>query len=220
MSASTFDPSTLTSTPLSVVATVSRLVSKVTDRICGDRSEFPLLVACVTTEVLLRLGIGANIFYGQAAWLEVMEDMNLMWVGCWGDHTHFWVGTQFGEIVDLNTSVSFRKKSHHDPRHKPKYSPPILWSKDVPSFYRYTVEGLAEVELDAERDRRWFETCVNEVLSKLPKIEALLILKDEELDFPDEAILCPGRKLLDDAAQNFRHYDRALLVQGIPEKPF
>jgi hypothetical protein len=208
------------STPLPIIATVSRLVTKVTDRISGDRSEFPLLVACLVAEVLKRYQIQNNIFYGQAAWLEVMEDMGMMWAGCWGDHTHFWVATQYGEIVDLNTSVSFRKRAHSNPLHKPKYSPPMLWSKETPKFYRYLPEGLAEVELDDERDRRWFQTCLNEIVEKLPSLAELLQMKDEELDFPDEAILCPGRRLLDDAAQNFRHYDRALLVQGIPESPF
>jgi len=210
----------LTGTPLSVVATVSRLVTKVTDRISGDRSEFPLLVACVAVEALRKCGIGANVFYGQAAWIEVMEDMSLMWAGCWGEHTHFWVGTQFSEIVDLNTSVAVRKRAHGDVSHHPKYSPPILWSKEIPSFYRYVPEGLAEVELDSERDRRWFEACVAEVWDKLPPMTEMMMTPETELDFPDEAILCPDRRLLDDAAQSFRHFDRAILVQGMPERPF
>ncbi len=210
----------LNQTPLAYIAAVSRLVTKVTDRITGDRSEFPLLVACVTARILNHIGIHSNIFYGQAAWIEVMENQSLMWVGCWGNHTHFWVATQFGEIVDLNTSVSHRKKSHSNPDHQPKFSPPILWSKEVPSFYRYVPEGVAEVELDGERDRRWYETCVNEVLEKLSDLKSVLETPDEMLDFPDEALVCPGRRILDDAAQSFRHYDRAIMIQGIPEKPF
>ena len=207
-------------TPLSVIATISRLVTKVTDRISGDRSEFPLLVACVTAEALRKYGYQANVFYGQAAWVEIMEDMSLMWAGCWGDHTHFWVVTPYGEVVDLNTSVSYRKRSHSNPLHKPKHSPPLLWSREVPQFYRYLPEGIAEVELDLERDKRWFELCLKEVIEKLPPLEALLASEEESLDFPDEAVLCPGRRILDDAAQNFRHFDRALLVQGIPVSPF
>ncbi len=208
------------STPLPIIAEVSRLVTKITDRIAGDRSEFPLFVAAVTAETLKRLKIDANVFYGQAAWIEIMEDMNIMWAGCWGEHTHFWVATQFGEIVDLNTSVSHRKKAHSNPLHRPKYSPPILWSREVPGFYRYVPEGIAEIDLDSERDRRWFESSMKEIAEKLPQMEALLARSTEELDFPDESILCPGRKILDDAAQNFKHFDRALLVKGIPEKPF
>jgi hypothetical protein len=149
-----------------------------------------------------------------------MENQGLMWAGCWGPHTHFWAGTQFGEVVDLNTSVSHRKRDHHNPDHRPRYSPPLLWSREVPSFYRYQPEGIAEIELDSERDRRWFETCVSEVKAKIPDPKALLGLSEDELDFPDEAILCPGRKILDDGAQTFRHFDRALMIQGIPPKPF
>ena len=84
------------STPLSIIATVSRLVTKVTDRISGDRSEYPLLVASVTVEALRAVGIEANLFYGQAAWVEVMENQSLMWAGCWGEHTHFWAVTPYG----------------------------------------------------------------------------------------------------------------------------
>lgn len=208
------------STPLPIIAAVSRLVSKITDRISGDRSEYPLLVACVVAEALKHCGINSNIFYGQAAWVEVMENQNLMWVGCWGPHTHFWVTTQYGEVVDLNVSVSIRKKSHNNPDHQPQFSPPMLWAKEVPAFYRYLPEGVAEVELDAERDRRWFELCLKEVIEKLGDLRALVTTPTEELDFADEAILCPGRKILDDAAKSFLHYDRAIMVHGIPEKPF
>jgi hypothetical protein len=204
-------------TPLPVIAEVSRLVTKVTDRITGDRSEFPLLVASVTCEVLKKFGIDAHVFYGAAAWVEVMENQSLMCA--WGEHTHFWVGTQFGEVVDLNTSVSFRKRAHTNPDHQPKHSPPLLWSKEVPAFYKYVPEGIAEVELDGERDKRWFELCLKEVSEKLTEANQLLETPLEDLDFADEAILCPGRKILDDGAQNFRHYDRAILVQGLPEAP-
>jgi hypothetical protein len=207
-------------TPLPVIAAVSRLVTKVVDRIAGDRSEFPLLVCAVTAHALNRLGYQTNVFFGQAAWVEVMEDMNVMWAGCWGQHTHFWVATEFGEIVDMNTSVSHRKRDHHNPRHRPKYSPPLLWSKEVPAFYRYLPEGLAEIDPETERDQRWLLSCATEINEKLPSLETLLAMNEDELDFPDEAVLCPERKILDDAAQNFRHYDRALMVHGIPERPF
>jgi hypothetical protein len=210
----------MTETPLPVIATVARLVTKITDRVCGDRSEYPLLVAAVTADTLNRLGIASNVFYGQAAWIEVMEDQSVMWAGCWGEHTHFWVATPFGEVVDLNTAVSHRKRAHTNPLHQPKFSPPLLWSREVPAFYRYLPEGLAEISLDSERDRRWFELCQQEISDKLPTLELLTSLKEDELDFPEEAILCPGRRLLDDAAQSFRHFDRALMIQGIPDKPF
>ena len=204
-------------TPLHIIADVSRLVTKITDRISGDRSEFPLLVNCVTMEALRLCGIGSNIFYGSAAWVEVMENMSLVWAGCWGQSSHFWIATHSGEIVDLNTSVSFRKKDHQNPLHQPKYSPPLLWSREVPAFYRYVPEGIAEIELTEERDQKWLELCLEEIRQKLP---AKIILADDELDFPDEPILCPGRKILDDAAQTFQHYDRAIMIHGIPEKPF
>jgi hypothetical protein len=207
-------------TPLPIVATVSRLVSKITDRIAGDRSEFPLLVACVAQEALKHYSIPTQIFYGQAAWCEVMEDQSVLWAGCWGDHSHFWLSTQHHEVVDLTVSVSHRKRDHQNPNHLPKWSPPMVWSKDVPNFYRYEPIGIAEIDLEDERDQRWFKACIEEFKEKAPPLSQLLGTSENELDFPEEAILCPGKKLLDDAAQSFLHYDRALMVQGIPESPF
>lgn len=212
-------PHNLGQTPIAAIGTISRLVTKIADRITGDRSEYPLLVAAVTAEAIRKLGIRANVFYGQAAWIEVMEDNQLMWAGCWGEHVHFWVATEFGEVVDLNTAVSHRKRAHHDPNHRPKFSPPLLWSREVPRFYQYRPEGLAEIDLDTERDRKWFEQGMTEISAKLPTLTELRMIPEGEIDFPEEAILCPGRRILDDAAQSFRHFDRAILVHGIPDGP-
>lgn len=219
MSAEHQPHSSLESTPLALIGEVSRLITKITDRISGDRSEFPLLVSAVTSTVLQKCGIGANVFYGSAAWVEIMENQAPMWVGCWGGHLHFWVVTQFGEIVDFNTAVSFRKKAHGNEAHRPKYSPPIVWSKEVPKFYRYIPEGLAEIELDSERDQRWLKQCVDEVLEKLGDPSRFMTQDASQVQFPDEAILCPGRKILDDPMQSFAHFDRAIMIQGLPPAP-
>jgi len=61
---------------------------------------------------------------------------------------------------------------------------------------------------------------LKEVIEKTGDLRALMETPDNDLDFPDEPILCPGRRILDDGAQSFRHFDRALPVQGIPDRPF
>lgn len=204
------------STPLPVVANVSRVVTRVVDRITGDRVEFPLMVASACVEALKNFGIESRVMYGQSAWIEVLEDHSVVWAGCWGASIHFWVATQFGEVIDLNTSVAFKKRAH-DNTLKPLYSPPMLWSAEVPRFYRYQPEGVAELELTEERDLHRWETVLREVKEKC----APQFLENEnELDFPNEPILCSGRKLLDDSHETFRHFDRALAVRGIPEAPF
>src|SRR5688500_18023046 len=91
-------------TPLEVIANVSRVVTAVVDRITGGRVDFPLLVAAACVEGLAGHGIESRIMYGQVAWTEVLEDYSIIWAGCWGKNIHFWVATQFGEVVDLNTS--------------------------------------------------------------------------------------------------------------------
>jgi hypothetical protein len=202
-------------TPLPVIANVSRIVTKVVDRIAGDRSDYPLMVAAATVEALKRHGIESRIMYGEAAWIEVLENHAIQWSGCWGGSLYFWVGTAFGEVVDLNASVAWKKRAHSAPQQRPVGSPPILWSREVPGFYRYHPEGVAELELLEEADRKKFEVIVAEIAEKC---RPELLLGDNE-EFPNEPILCPGRRLLDDSKQSFRFFDRTLAVSGIPDAP-
>lgn len=212
------EPVTQESTPLPVIACVSRIVTKSVDRIAGDRVEVPLLVAAAAAEGLRLFGIEARVMYGEAAWIEVMQDHSLAWAGCWGKNFSFWTATQFGEVVDLNTSVAHRKRSHSQPELTPAFSPPILWSAEVPAFYRYKAEGIAEVELTDEADRRRFEAVLAELRQKCRP--ELLTDETKPSDFPNEPIVCPGRRILDDSNGNFKHFDRAIAVRGIPPAPF
>ena len=206
------------STPLSVIAQVSRVVTKVVDRVAGDRSDVPLMVAASVVEALKLHQISSRVMYGPAAWVEVMEDHSVLWAGCWGKSFHFWAATDFGEVIDLNVSVAHRKTSHDRPEVKPILSPPMLWSIEVPSFYRYQPEGVAELELLDEKDVRQFEQVLAEIREKCRP--ELLSKGDPQADaFPNEPLLCPGRRILDDSSGSFKKFDRALSVRGIPQLP-
>jgi hypothetical protein len=204
-----------TSTPLQIVANVSRIVTMVVDRITGDRTEFPLLVAAACVEALKQFGIESRIMYGAAAWIEVLPDHTVAWAGCWNGNLHFWVATQYGEVVDLNTSVAYRTRVHANPELQAIHSAPMLWSVEVPAFYRYVPEGVAELELTEEKDLKRFDLVLSEIREKCTpaKVEA------SEQDFPNEPILCSGRKLLDDSKGSFKLFDRALSVRGVPQSP-
>jgi len=216
MAANMSTSETFESTPLSIIANVSRVVTHVVDRLTADRVDYPLMVAAAASEALKMHGIDSKVMYGQVAWVEVLEDHTVIWAGCWGEHFHFWTATQFGEVVDLNTSVAHKKRSHSKPDLKALYSPPMLWSREVPSFYRYQPEGIAELELTDERDIKKYELVLKEIQEKCGPAH----LDQEEPVFPNEPILCPGRRLLDDSKQTFSHFDRALSVKGIPAAPF
>jgi len=208
-------------TPTDVIAQVSRVVSMSIDRITGDRSDVPLMVAAAVVEGLKNHGIEARIMYGAAAWIEVLDDHSLIWSGCWGQSLHFWAATQYGEIVDLNTSVSHRKRPHDRPELKPAYSPPMVWSREVPRFYRYQAEGAAEIELSDPKDIDRWNKVSREVREKCtPEALKEVLAAGREVQFANEPILCPGRKLLDDSNNSFKHFDRALSVHGIPQAPF
>ncbi|MDR3608876.1 MAG: hypothetical protein P4M08_16040 [Oligoflexia bacterium] len=203
-------------TPVEIVANISRVVTAVVDRITGDRAEFPLLVAAACVQGLKNFGIESRVMYGQAAWIEIMSDHSVRWAGCWNGNIHFWVATQFGEVVDLNTSVAYRTRAHTQPNLKAIYSPPMLWSIEVPRFYRYEAEGVAELELTEDKDRARFETVLREINEKCSPAQVAAC----EQAFPNEPVLCHGRKLLDDSHDTFKHFDRALAVHGISPSPF
>jgi hypothetical protein len=206
-------------TPLGVVALVSRGVTRIVDQVTGDRGDCPLLVAAACVEALAQFQIAARIYYGQAAWIEVLEDHSVVWAGCWGgQNEHFWVSTAYGEVIDLNTSIAHRKRSPLHPQLKALYSPPILWSVEVPRFYRYRPEGVAEIELHDERDQKHYERVLRDVRAYCAGVQ----VSDQEADweFPNEPILVPDRRLLDDSQQTFQHFERAVAVRGIPPLPF
>jgi len=203
-------------TPTPIVANVSRVVSKVVDRLTGDRGEFPLLVAGAVSAALKNFSIDSRVMYGPAAWIEITDQSSPIWAGCWGEHFSFWVATQFGEVVDLNTSIAHRKRSHQDPDLKSIYSPPMLWSREVPLFYRYQPEGIAELEITDPRDLARFEAVMKEVREKCRPEK----LQGAAEAFANEPILCPDKRVLDDSEHMFRHFDRALSVRGIPPAPF
>jgi hypothetical protein len=205
------------STPISVIAQVARVVTDVVDRISGDRVEVPLLVAAACVEALKTHGVESQVMYGQAAWIEVLEDQSVIWAGCWGKNIHFWVATQHGEVVDLNVSVAYRKRGHSMPHVQAVHSPPMLWSAEVPRFYRYIPEGVAELDLLDESDKALFEKVLSEIRERCVRLDAS---DSSPSAFPDEPMLCPGRQLLDDSRSSFKKLDRALGVSGLPPAPF
>jgi hypothetical protein len=199
-------------TPLAVVAHLASWVTQEVDRLTGDRVQVPLLVAYACAEGLQKFGIQAQVMYGASAWIEILEDHRAVWAGCWGDHVHFWVATQWGEVVDLNASVAHRKRAEGI---RALYAPPMLWSEEVPGFYRFLPEGIAEIGALPPRDQRLYD----QVLRSIESLPSVSEKHPDALDFPNEPILCSHRRLLDDSLGTFRHFDRALSVQGIPKAP-
>jgi len=173
------------------------------------------MVAAACVEALKGFGVKAQVMYGQAAWVEVLGDHTVIWSGCWGTNFTFWVATEFGETVDLNASVSHRKRPHDRPELQAQYSPPMLWSREIPKFYRYIPEGVAELELTEARDLQKYDLVLREIHEKCTPAA----IAGQEPQFPPEAIICPGRRILDDGKGSFRHFDRALSVKGIPHAP-
>lgn len=216
------------STPLSVVSQVSYWVTRITDEVTTDRADYPLLVSLAGVEALRLLGIPSQVIFGSAAWIEVLEDQTLRWAGAWTEaNPYFWVQSEFHEVIDLTVSVSHRMRSQPNQKgyqslnkSKVLFSPPLLWSQKLPRFCVYDAIGIAEIELNSQRDIQWFEKVVEQLKSKI----SLDTKKDtqnkteSDLIFPDEPLLY-AQKILDDSQQRFKHYDRALSLQKMPPFP-
>lgn len=214
-------PTAPPSTPLLVIAQVSRVVTKVADRLTGGRADHPLLVALGCVEALRLHGISAQVMYGAAAWIEILEGQYPIWAGSWSpdESPHFWVATPAGETVDLNLSVAHKMRTQRAPAVKALYSPPMLWCREVPRFCAYQPQGVAQVDLqDASippKDAQRLRVLFDEIREKAGPDKATT-----EPEFANEPILCPGKKLLDDSTTTFRLFDRALRVGGFPPSPF
>lgn len=213
----------LENTPLSLVAQIAKRVTEAADRIAGDRFDVPLLVNLAVVRALAKQEIQAQVMYGPVAWIEVLLDHSVIWSGCWGKSHGFWVATQFGETVDLNASASHRKRGTVGPGADVQtlISPPMLWTKEVPAFFRYEPVGVAAVvreDLIEERDLKMYDRLMAAV-DEIPSSSSSESEPSADL-FPNEPIACTGRRILDDSKQSFRQYDRALAVRGIPPAPF
>lgn len=205
-------------TPPHIIAETTRLVIQIVERLCGDRVDYPLLVASGVVYALSQYQIKSQIMYGKAAWIEVLENDQIIWAGCWGESTQFWVINEYQELIDLNAAVGIRKRAHNPKIPKSKFGPPVLWSNELPSFFRYEPEGVAELDLLDDRDNTWFQSLCEEIdANRNPSLENQHL---NYLEFPDEPILCSGRKILDNTVSSFASYDRSMKILGIPESPF
>jgi hypothetical protein len=191
-------------TELKIIAAVSRIVTQVCDQILGDRTTAPLVVALSCQKALLHFKIQSECIYGNAAWIEIQANNQPTWVGSWDPGVHFWVQTQFQEIVDLNILLT----------PKNLFCAPLLWSYEVPRFYRYQPMGIAEMSTQDPKEIQIF-TSINEHIDSL-LLELNLEKTLSSSDFPIEPILCSDRQLLDDDQKSFAQFDRALGVYGIP----
>jgi len=197
-------------TPLPIVAHASRISMILAERYLTDRTRSPLFLAYGLSEALKCFGIKSRVMFGNASWLEVMEDHTVLWAGAFGDRMHFWLETEFHETVDLYTGAAHRAESGS--HLKAKYSSPNLWSKEIPAFYKYRAEGIAEAD---QVDDPTLQLYLKEIREQC----ALVNQSDENAAFFNEPFICNERKLMDDSKGSFKQFERAVQVRGIPKAP-
>ncbi len=200
--------------PMGRVATVTSTVCQVVDQILGFRARYPLITATVCLEALKLTGAKGSVRYGRACWVEVLEGGLTRWGGAWQEgEFHFWVETNGGEIVDVAAAATARIPQVGG-RAPVQYGPPILWSKEIPQFYRYETLGDAETNPDDVEGKKILEN----LFSRLQRSDLARNPLPEQ--FLNEPILISGKRLLDDEKQSFLHYDRALRIRHPGKPPF
>lgn len=199
---------------LALIAHASRITLSIVDRFLDQRAAQPIVVSQTLHEILKRYHFESLIHYGHAAWIEIREDEQPIWTGAWGENLWFWLETAHGETVDLAAAHSFKLpdgSGHHSLR-----SVPLLWAKEIPSFYRYHSHGWAETDLEEPATKNLWQPILRAIEDlELPTLGT----EAQPSDFPNEPIVCSGRRILDNSAADFRHFDRALSIFGMPEAP-
>jgi len=206
------DKKNLTQTPKRIIAHVANIVTQSSDQVIGDRSPYPLLVCAATQFALKQYNIESQIIYGHASWIEILNNNKPIWAGCWGESFHFWLVSEFNEMIDLHVSIAHRSPNQQNK--KSIASAPMLWTKQIPNFYQYKPIGIADPEPTETKAQNWLKKIHEKILHKCTE-------ENTEEIFPDEAIICSDKNLLDDTNNSFKKFDRALSVNGFPhKKPF
>lgn len=197
-------------TPLPIVAHVSRISMVLAERFLTDRTRSPLFLAYGVFEALKCFNIKSRVMFGNAMWLEVMEDHSVLWAGAFGERMHFWLETEFHETVDLYVGAAHRAESGS--HQQAVYSSPNLWSKEIPSFYRYQAEGIAEAD---NLEDPTLQSYLREIREQCVSVDP----EDQNAAFFNEPFICNDKKLMDDSKNSFKHFERAIQVRGIPKAP-
>lgn len=200
-------------TRLEIVGAVSLVVTSVVDRLTGDRADQPLLLAVGTQAALRVLGVHSEVIFGEAYWVEVLENKEPVWAGSFGGEKHFWVFTQENELIDLSLSVAYRRKVRAPQEQKATLSPPMIWCSRTPRFCRYEAQGIAEIDPASEKDLRLARQLTTQVEAEMIRLRNS---EFKDVSFPNSPILCPNLQVLDDSLMSFQQYDRVLGVRGIP----
>jgi hypothetical protein len=180
----------------------------------GDYTQTPLVVASSLEFALRKQKIKSRCMYGHAAWIALLGDDHPVWIGSWKTATHFWVHTQFGEIVDLCLS---NQPASSKGTPATAICAPLLWSNEIPCFYHYEPIGIAQIELPEPKEQQIYAAITAGIESNLTDLQEKTQVDAQ--DFPAAPMLCSQRQLLDDQNQSFARFDRALRIKGIPQLP-
>lgn len=130
-------------------AFLRRLIFFVVDRVARERygDEYPvrcLQVGCAVQRLLRNVGVRSNLWVGAVCVPGAYRDPEVFsWIGFWDQDHHFWLRTEFGEIVDLSAA-----QMHLHPRRSRKdgYGMPALWwgigRSPLPDVLRYLPDTL------------------------------------------------------------------------------
>lgn len=143
--------------------------------------------------VLKQFGIASTLVEGALCIpTAALERSNSIWQGFWNDHHHYWLVTEFGELVDLSIN---QINMHPATGTGDRADPPAFWFHDVsylPAIFKYlpsnVIRNDAETSLEDKSDNDLLQKYLADLKSSLsldnkilyrPKIERVLTSTDD-----------------------------------------
>jgi hypothetical protein len=140
----------------------------------GNRSPEKCLQSSLAIQLVLdRLGISSDVCEGAACFAQAYKNapQEIRWVGFWGEDHHYWLMTEFRELVDLTVSRIYLHPGFS--RSDGETIPPLWWNDlgSWPNTIRYIPAGLLSTDSrfengEDEDDQKAFEACVIETLNR------------------------------------------------------
>jgi hypothetical protein len=137
-------------------------VSEALQLVYGQEKSMRCVESSVAIKTLLkRLGIESFLIKGSLRTIEILNGGSIRESGFWGENHHFWVMSQFAEIVDLTVSYLHLHPASYEKAAIPH--PPVwCFEPDLPPAVQYEMtNSCREIQiLNEEEDRHMKELTI------------------------------------------------------------
>ncbi len=163
------------------------LIDKTNEEFFGNRSSFKCAQTALATAYLLhKFNIKPIYILGAICVPKIAEDHTRSnWHGFWGADHHYWIMTEFGEIVDLSVAYI-----HGHPKEQDTiFQMPPIWintKNGMPNCFKYLPDQWFNIDFSNGKPNTSFEVDNDETTDLSPKEELSQYWKalDKNLELP------------------------------------